>query len=327
MIDVIALLAPIVITILVILVFLLILLAAINDLMKPSAKTGERSKRNRMTIIVLAEDAQSLRLCLRSVAQASFGRYDIVVVDISKHNDHRAIRSIAKTEKDATLYRPRIRHDHMRLLNLAYSRSRKAAMVLVVHDSVRFIPKTSDGLFDRELFTSSTRPIRLRALPVNPGFLGVVLTLRTAMTGLIEYGAGLLKAHRRFHVEGRAYILPASSLKSPTTFTDGWRYHMYAPQLAGGEKLAAAAFNRQGMWNWLTVAVLLIVGSMLLMAAVKYDQPNPFMYVWLLISIGSIAAISFDPFIRFTQKLRSVMCVGFMPILILMALVVKMNRV
>jgi hypothetical protein len=158
------------------------------------------------------------------------------------------------------------------------------------------------------------------------GFSGVVLALRTASIGLVENSLAILNVRRAPTIDGRAYVLPAGSIKKGLAFTGDWRYDTRTPKLTAGGISMANVTTARNIISWLIFGALVASVYVLVAASIDRSQADVFMFVWLLVSVGCTAIIMFDPFLHAAQKIRSVACVGFMPILALMAVVVKMNR-
>lgn len=192
MIEIIAIFAPIVVSVALIVVFILILMAAVNDMILMGRHTQASRPRRSTTVIVLADDPSSLKRCLQSIGRARLGQHDIVVVDRYSTNDHRGIRSIVTAKKNAVVYRPRVHHDDEQLLKLAYSRSRKAATVMIIHDSVCIAPNVDGRTTFIWNLALQSRSVRLRPMASVEGFAGVVTAIRSSAVSLINGSLGAL---------------------------------------------------------------------------------------------------------------------------------------
>jgi hypothetical protein len=326
MIDMIVFIAPIIASLVLILVSVLILLTTINDTMEIGRHKQVDRRRRNTTVIVLADDARSLERCLKSIGEAGPGRYDIVVVDRHLTNDHRAIRNIATSNTRTVLYRPRKRHDDEHLLKLAYARSHKAETVLVAHDSVRFVSGPSGKFVPTWNSAALATPVRLRSSSNLEGFVGVVTTLRNSVEGLLDSSLRIIRMHRQVKIEGRAYMVSAVTIKKSRMFVNGWRYDVRAPRLLVDTIPSFVKFNIKNIGSWLAFGLSVAIGYVLVVASINHHKTEPLMLVWLMISIGSVGIVLFDPFLRSAQKISPLVCIGFMPILALLSIVIKTRR-
>lgn len=326
MIDMVVFIAPIIVSLVLILVFVLILLTTINDMMEIGRHKEVDRRRRNTTVIVLTDDARSLKRCLKSMHEAALGQYDIVVVDRHLANDHRAIRSIATASDRTVLYRPRKRHDDEHLLKLAYARSHKAEIVLVAHDSVRFVPEPSHTIVSPWNFSVPTTPVRLKSSSNLEGFVGVVTTLRNSVEGLLDSSLRMVRMRRPVKLEGCAYMVSAVTIKKSRMFANGWRYDARAPRLLIDAIPSFEKFNIKNIGSWLAFGLSAAIGYVLVVASINHHKTEALMLVWLMVSIGSVGIVLFDPFLRTAQKISPLMCIGFMPILALLSIVIKTRR-
>lgn len=315
--------APIVTSAVAVVVFLLILLAAIVDMRRHVRKKSPQPTDSNVTIIIYSQNANSLERCLNSIFRDTDQQCDVVVVDALPKNDHRAIKLAAHAQRHTVLYRPRLRHDRQKLLRLAYGRSRKASAVIITHDSIRFNSDTLARSVAARLLKVPSKPVRLQTVYSAGGFLGVVVSLRASMIGLIDTACAVLRIRRQLNIKDQAYVVSAHSIKKSTVFDRGWGYDSHVPALLGTYAGIVRPFTIKGALTWLVFSLLFLVGYGLIVASISRDKADVFIFVWLLLSLMGTAAILFDPFLRVSDKFRSLVCVGFMPILMLIAVVVR----
>lgn len=282
-----------------------------------NSETHTARSKIQLTIIArVGDDAAQLKRFYVSLESCRRKSFDLVLVrPASSSMSLKDIRDITSPHTFRTvIYSPRSQKNASDIL-AAYTRSAKGERVLLTHTDTLLTDSTLLSL--KQLRQAEASALRLQSITISSGMDGVIHGIGYALHRMTRR-----MTHMR-HVPDYGhdtYLLSPSLLKRSGVVygRDEWR-----PRYAFLRESSANVRLNTGFVPVIAALVLITVGSLLSVSAVEGYGLEAFTITWIASIAFGLILVASDSFITPRQKIETIVCAGFMPILLLAAILLK----
>lgn len=325
--DIIVSIIPIVLTIGVVSLSFTLFLLAVHDFIvaRHSVKLKESILPDITVIVLSTGRREEINSCLMSMKKIRYRKLDAIVVGASGHRSELSqVKKIVRKYAHVRYYQPRKEHTHSKLIQEAYKRSERGSIVIVIDSFMLVNRAILDDLDRSSNIIESGKIIRLQPTSNDYGLAGVIMSIRGS-------------AHRMFiklcsvlHVPVPAarrlggYILASSHLGVSARKPSTWKYSDFRTITTSSSRLSMAGMfgaSIKVVGRLIGFVGIVVVAFAMVQAAIEGSGLEALTISWLLVATAAALLVLFDTDTNWRQKIETVACFGFIPIMVLIAYV------
>ena len=283
----------------------------------------------KITIIIMSPSTIHMASrCLMMVRKLKYRSLDSVIVTAgSSTSDTAAIRKLARKYAHVRHYHPRKTYASETLVHEAYKRSERGSIVVVIDSHMLLSRSTIDAIVRHTADMDAGRVIQLQRQSLSYGLAGVIVTFKysayrmlTSLESILKLSSKDVRRHGGYAMDSTFISAKHRKLKA-VTYSDA-AITLATPRLGVGSwpsKARKAVGKSIGFIGTSVIAVIMIL------AAIEGSGLEALTASWLFLSIAMILLVLFDSHTNLRQKIETVACAGFMPIMLLIAVITSLR--
>lgn len=306
---------------------LALFLLAIHDLIVIRRKAKpKRLLQPKITVVVMSTGSvNAAQDCLMSLRRSRYRKLDIVVVGAKGHRtEHTQVKKLAKKYVHVGYYQPRKEYAHSKLIHEAYKRSERGSIVIVI-DSHMVV--TREAIDNSARLGESGKVIRLQPSNNDYGLTGVIMSLKGSAYRMFIKLISVLHIPMPAMQRHGGYVLASSLVTTNQRKYFAWAYDDSKVTVVHSRLsvVPASGVGIKAVSGLVGLAAIVAIALVMIQVAIEGKGLEALTISWLLIAIAAALLVLFDTHTSTRQKIETVVCFGFMPIMVLIAYVTSIN--
>lgn len=310
---------------------LALFLLAVHDLIgiRRNAKP-KRFLQPKITVVVMSTGSvNAAKECLMSLRRLRYRKLDIVVVGMrGQRSELLQIKKLAKKYTHVGYYQPRKEYSHSKLIHEAYKRSERGSTVVVIDSHMLVTREAIDNIARLSDTIESGKMIRLQPSGNDQGLAGVIMSLKSSAYRMFIKLSSVLHVPLPVTQRRSGYVLASSLVATKNQRKHfAWAYDDSKVTIAHTRLSVAPALGTgiKDIGGLIGFVAIVAIALVMIQTAIEGNGLEALTISWLLIATTAALLVVFDTHTSTRQKIETVVCFGFMPIMVLIAYVTSIK--